>query len=256
MLCCCHVLSTSLQLTDTAKSTMVDELCNGALMVKLSTSCWMIISLSYSTKIEDPRDKSITSFLLDVPALPVNPVCSFLKELSSRGSLFATLSLMTASKLMEERPPLQRTMLYLVLELTTAIDEDTREKAIRLVKNKLHSAMEFAGEIEAFAVQSLHKLKDVKQEDKDLENGEDDFVIEETEDAEEDWERFCSLYMALCTRNKSLLRYSQAEYVLWVFPNYCVSIKTHINLICPAQHFAIHHICSFILLLCTCTTLP
>lgn len=186
----------------------MDKLGNSTLVTGLIMSCWIILCLSYSTKIEDPRDKSVTSFLLDLPALPVKPVCSFLKVLSSRGSLFSTLSLMTASKLMEERPPLQKTMLYLILELTTAIDEDTREKAIRLVKNKLHSDVEFASEIETFAIQSLDKLKDAKHDTKDLENGEDDIVMEENEYIEEDWERFCSLYMALCTRKKSLLRYS------------------------------------------------
>ncbi|GMH39312.1 hypothetical protein BSKO_07210 [Bryopsis sp. KO-2023] len=165
-----------------------------------------------SMRIE-AREKSITALLIEAPALPPVPVCRFLMTLCKRGSQFATLALTTANTIMDARPPLRETMLNVILEVTTCRDEDSRDQAIRLVKNKLYSKEEFSAKIEAFAVASLERLKAAGKESDQSEEAADHkgtvgggIDLMEAEERMEDWGRYCSLYMALCIRRKSLLR--------------------------------------------------
>lgn len=153
---------------------------------------------NFRPKVGDPKDKSIINLLLDIPVLPIRPLAKFLQSMSSKGSLYATMALTSANTLMEERPPLRNTMLQLILALTTSKDKDTREKAVRLVKNKLYVETEFTTKINTFATRMLNKLRVGHEEAADAD-------VVEQEDSQE-LEQYCSLYMALCTSKKSFLR--------------------------------------------------
>ncbi|CAD7704655.1 unnamed protein product [Ostreobium quekettii] len=175
-----------------------------------------------SDKLQDPRDKTFKQLLLDAPALPPTPLKAFLAALTARGPAWSTTSLSVALELMKERPPLQSAMLELILEAATSDRDDTREKAIRLIKNRLFR--DFSAQVEVFATQALQRLEDHEPQSEAVEGreggtgegaeeneggGEVSGAGEAMEEAPAEaspWMRYCNLYMVLCTMKGSMLR--------------------------------------------------
>lgn len=134
-------------------------------------------------KLLDSHSKELKSFLLQLPYIPKDIIITFLKTMDISQS---TLSLSTAYSLLECVMHLQPSLLEYLLESCIDDEMEIREKAVRLVKNKvcLHDKMK--EKAENFASDMLKNINEIDNEHK--------------------IERYIQLYIALCTRNRTLLK--------------------------------------------------
>lgn len=133
-----------------------------------------------------PKDRTVRDLLLELPSLPSSIIHGFFTKMLKKDSTIASSFLIAAVALMEAKPLLKGVLLNCVLESCITEDLEVREKAIRLVKNRLHVDAELTEKIEDFATENLRSLTSHHQE--------------------VDAGRRCHLYLALCTRKASLLR--------------------------------------------------
>eukprot|EP00210_Caulerpa_lentillifera_P002878 g2748.t1 len=132
------------------------------------------------------KDRSVRNLLLELPSLPAGIIQEFFRKMLKKDSTTASSFLITAVALMEAKPLLKAVLLNCILESCVTEDLEIREKAIRLVKNRLHVDSELIEQIERFATDNLRSLT---SHHNDADAG-----------------RRCHLYLALCTRKASLLR--------------------------------------------------
>lgn len=137
------------------------------------------------------RDKILKTLLLDLPALPPAVGFDFFHKMLTGNSSTAVSFLIAANALMESQPILKPVLLECVLKTCVSEDADTREKGIRLVKNKLHQDAELSQRIEKSASENLNHLVQFQSQG---------------EASTASPAKFCHLYLALCTRKASLLR--------------------------------------------------
>ena len=143
------------------------------------------------------RDKVLKNILVEVPCLPPAIVFTFFRKMLTSDAATIMSFLITANVLMESHPVLKPILLECVLQTCINDSGDTRDKGIRLVKNKLHQDEELSERIEQFAADNLAHLVTLAPEEGDSKAG-----------------KYCTLYLALCTRKASLL-----EKLLEVFGN-------------------------------------
>eukprot|EP00884_Botryococcus_braunii_P012027 jgi/Botrbrau1/20825/Bobra.0156s0050.3 len=105
-----------------------------------------------------PSNKSLASILLESPALPTTAVFSFLHELCEEGEEWQTLALTTARSLIVQRPPIRDVALDFVLGSATSRDSRVREKAVRLLANKLLGEHGLQEKIEEYARKQLMRI--------------------------------------------------------------------------------------------------
>lgn len=138
----------------------------------------------------DGKDKILRRIMLEAPALPPSIIFDFFKKQLSAGSTTAVSALIIANGIMEFQPILKPILLECVLETCISDDDETREKGIRLVKNRLHQEEDLSDRIERFALEALQQLQ----------------ILQPEPAGNEASGKFCHLFLALCTRKASLLR--------------------------------------------------
>uniref|UniRef100_A0A061RAN6 Symplekin n=1 Tax=Tetraselmis sp. GSL018 TaxID=582737 RepID=A0A061RAN6_9CHLO len=139
-----------------------------------------------------PRDPSLIRLLQEAPVLPPESTSEFLASLVALGGQWAVAALKAAFDLLLQRPGLRKTCLRVILETTEAEDADIRNKAVRLIANRLFPERELMPSIEEHAAATLRRAAD----------GDDPSAPQSAEDSA----RSCELYMALCTKKHILLR--------------------------------------------------
>lgn len=182
------------------------------------------------------NDKAIAQILLEVPALPGPGVGQFLAEVAGMGGDWATLALSSARDIIINRPPNRSEALQVVLDAASGNQADTRNKAVRLIANKLFAQPQLQDSIEKFARRMLFclittspsdaatadapALDIVKVEQPPLQTPQATAATptEPTSDpqsssqqqlqhqSEEEGIRLSGLYCALCTKKQPLLR--------------------------------------------------
>ncbi|DBA78475.1 TPA: hypothetical protein ACH3X2_007965 [Trebouxia sp. C0005] len=182
------------------------------------------------------NDKAIAQILLEVPALPGPGVGQFLAEVAGMGGEWATLALSSARDIIINRPPNRSEALQVVLDAASGDQADTRNKAVRLIANKLFAQPQLQDSIEKFARCMLFcltttspsaaataddpALSTVKAEQPQLQNpqataatptepsSEPQAASQQQlqHQSEEEGTRLSGLYCALCTKKQPLLR--------------------------------------------------
>ncbi|DBB00785.1 TPA: hypothetical protein ACH3X1_000717 [Trebouxia sp. C0004] len=179
------------------------------------------------------NDKAIAQILLEVPALPGPGVGLFLAEVAGMGGEWATLALSSARDIIINRPPNRSEALQVVLDAASGNQADTRNKAVRLIANKLFAQPQLQDSIEKFACRMLFRLTTtppssadapvlgvVKTEQPQLQTPQATAATstEPSSDpqassqqqlqhqSEEEGTRLSGLYCALCTKKQPLLR--------------------------------------------------
>ena len=104
------------------------------------------------------NDRAITRLLAEAPVIPLAATLNFLEELLQQGGDWSVLALVTARQLIDDRPPLRLRLLNFVLSACVDEDVETREKAVRLVVNRLLRLAELRRRVLDFARQQLAKL--------------------------------------------------------------------------------------------------
>lgn len=160
----------------------------------------------------------MTKLLLDAPELDAKVIDLVKENLESVPERFVPC-VSTLRSLVTNRPTVRLLALQVLLDLCTHTNDKMRRTSIVAVKKWNSNQLEINEKVESFAVQALHKLAHLEEDQdtdmtttdetkKDQDADMDESNKEETKDAWIKLEvvRHAELYFVLCTKRPALLK--------------------------------------------------
>jgi symplekin len=162
----------------------------------------------------DAKDRILTKLLLDAPELDAKVIDLIKQNLESVPERFVPC-VSTLRSLVTNRPTVRFLALQVLLDLCKHTNDKMRRTSIVAVKKWNLNQLEINEKVESFAVEALHTLVQLKQDQStDVtmdEASQEEQDAESKEDAKDAWiklevVRHAELYFVLCTKRPTLLK--------------------------------------------------